>query len=411
MIKIQLLSIADRPSNQSSQSSSSDFLKNFLLVFVFYFALVFVMTATWSTFSAGTIARSKMNRPLIERASDKVFGLKERSLALNFLANERSLSFKQSLDFQNSGLTHLLAVSGGQISPVVGFFTVVIGSVTLFFFRRKISLQNLFALQNRFAFLTGFGFAYVLAILFGATGALIRVVFLSYFARFPMILSAILFLVRRTDVRSPETWTRSVAVIILAFWIGNPFGDLSFLLSALGAAVAGLVAQNLCILLPRSFSRSWIIDIFFHYIVLCAVTSVCVTLFLMPFLPVSLVATTGANLIAGPLVQFVLTPLTLVLLVLPSGFPFIEKLPEIFDTALGFLSVLAQSFAKIAQQSSTQLLKNPFGAVSTLKSDVGIFYLQFCVCALWSFSDTLSLRFLRKLQLERRAQLSDEESV
>ena len=55
---------------------------------------------------------------LLERSLPTINRLHEKELALNFLCNIRNLSSKDKLAFESSGLIHLLAISGSQITPI-----------------------------------------------------------------------------------------------------------------------------------------------------------------------------------------------------------------------------------------------------------------------------------------------------
>jgi hypothetical protein len=252
------------------------------------------------------------------------------ALKKNFLANEKIQDDDLKDDFRSSGLSHLLALSGGQTTPaamlVCNFFIVLlllglrlfprINAVLLLPYLRLLSLL---LRTTVIACLVG---------LYQSTGALSR----SLAGQFTDCLrGATLISSSRHEhnVDLIQPLCTCLPWLLSWFWLANPAGDLSFLLSALGAQTSVCVHQVLKHMMqrpdrpmpntnknPSSLQKfiphlNRILD-FCLAVVSTALTSSLVGLLTWPFWPPAhLDQKIYANLIAGPCVLLLITPASL----------------------------------------------------------------------------------------------------
>jgi predicted membrane metal-binding protein len=290
-------------------------------------------------------------------------------LAANFLSNTRDLPKDLSEDMKSSGVSHLLAISGAQVAFLLPLFSTGI--------LRPIGVACSWWIPAH-ALMTMLGFlralienivAILCAALFGATGSLTRVVVLRTSAKNFRFLT---LAGKGISLYFPNNIVlRTLLVTLCALWLGNPFANLSFLLSALGAAVAqgfsrGISRKNLA---PWQ-SAGWI----------TIATSFSMSVVLAPVFSGNPIHSVFANLVAIPIVTWAVTPLSMFLLLGPP------KLIENYaitalDLALDFFRCTAQAFASNAPDSFQPL--QPTSATA---------YLSLCLAVLWAVEDLRDCR-------------------
>ena len=364
-----------------------------VLTFAFYVAL-------WGVFgelpasvqSEGLFAGKVSLQPWAEKKAHALVGhFSQRNLALNFLANQRSLSLSQAHDFQTSGIMHLLAISGGQVSPLAKlgswFFTLGFAFLAAPFALSRTLLRFCGFVQSTVAALL----AFFVAALFGNTGALLRVGILQFGARNPVVRSAVGGFAVMLPFLGFHTLLRSVLFAFLVAFFGNPFQNPSFLLSALGATLASLSFVIWEFLSKRmssgvsglsSTSRASLIQSRLHSAVFPQVlATVGVAIVLAPLFQVSLVNSICANLFSLPLVNFAITPLSLLALLLPVEHPFQKIILPALNATLEALAFCARVFAGSERGS-------PFAAGKALFSEQAMLYFSGVLFLLWTCLDT-----------------------
>lgn len=294
--------------------------------------------------AAGLIAPQKTARePPLKRWADEPFfaHIRIESLARkgqdaeidelreNFLINEKIQDQLLREEFEQSGLAHLLAISGGQTAPAAATISLLILLLT-------VACMRSLKLQNAFKWLMGLRFAsgllhtlviFFLVGLYQSSGALTRALanHLTLCARSLLLLSC--------DGRHKSTG-KTRALLLASPWclgwllLHNPVRDLSFLLSALGALTSVFVSQLLALLiridhtrtmpkpdnspLPARFiSTPAFLNISLS-IVSVSLTSALMSLLTIPFWPAgNIFEKVLANIIAGPCVMFIITPAAL----------------------------------------------------------------------------------------------------
>lgn len=306
----------------------------------------------------------------------------EDRLALNFLANTKKLSFGESKAFQSTGLMHLLAISGAQTSVVVGFLSFFSSLLYITLRPSRHHAVSLFRAVSLLRAVQGILLSLGIAALFGNTGSLLRVGFLRYVQAFPHLRLLGIHLSRQF---LPETEYAQLRMMLLTCYFlafGNPFSNRSFLLSALGAAVASLCGNmvgsnlfsedNALALSVKELNRGLFAS---------ALTTSLMGILLMPFFPADLFSSVAANFLAGPLTNFFISPLSLLLLLLPATFPCYDFLLSSLDFCLALLS----RFAKMFSQENT--IHNPFESNGLLNSKWGEIYLVTLLIILWAQDD------------------------
>lgn len=166
--------------------------------------------------------------------------MQESNLALNFLGNIRKLSFSEKNAFQNSGLIHLLAISGGQVVPLANGISHILSYVIYYLFLKKVDPYLLKKSIYHFKIYVSLFISIVICSLFGWTGALVRVSALSYLQSLNFIQSQYSIFFKYIPFLVSKTFYKIFVLIFISVAFGNIFINYSFLLSAIGAIVLEL---------------------------------------------------------------------------------------------------------------------------------------------------------------------------
>jgi competence protein ComEC len=297
---------------------------------------------------------------------------RNRELAKNFLSNERSLPSDLSADMKNTGISHLLAISGAQVSFVLPIITAgllqPLGMALTWWVRPHILAKALGwgrALAETFV-------ALLCAALFGATGSLTRVAVFRSASHARIVRRLALTGAGAFRFLPINTLPRTLFLLICAFWLGNPFANLSFLLSATGASIAFMSSQWF-----RAIRKGWQ-----KACLTTTITTLVMSVLLAPIFPSNPGQSILANLIAIPVVTWLITPLSILLLLGPPTT--IEKY------GISFLDVSLDIFRSTAEALASHSAANG----TTITQAAAAAYLAFCMSALWAFEDTKSTRRL-----------------
>jgi len=282
----------------------------------------------------------------------------------NFLTNSRIEDASLRETFQHAGLSHLLALSGGQTGPAAAFICLSIVAVLIGFLsiQRKMVSFRLILFIGRVGIVIELAVILFLVGLYQSTGALNRV-FSFRLAR--IFAYAANFQVRPIVRKNIHMIPHILATLpwVLAFLIGkNPTSDLSFLLSSLGAMTAHLSSSIISLLfaldkdntnrnsqpLFRAINR--LVETVARWITITALTSAIMCIFCFQLWPIdNLTNKIMANLLAGPVVLLLITPGALVI-----NASLLLNFELFLTTATGFFSFGIFIFLKIGQTFAEQ---------------------------------------------------------
>jgi hypothetical protein len=282
----------------------------------------------------------------------------------NFLTNSRIENASLRETFQHAGLSHLLALSGGQTGPAAAFicFSIVGVLIGLLSLKRKMVRFRLILIIGRVGILSELAVILFLVGLYQSTGALNRV-FSFRLAR--IVAYAATFQVRTVVRKHIHMIPHILATLpwMLAFLIGkNPTSDLSFLLSSLGALTAHLSSSVTSLLFsvhkdktnrkspPVFRAIKDLVGTIARWITMTALASAIMCIFCFQLWPINnLVNKIMANLLAGPVVLLIITPGALVINV-----SLLLNSEIILNPATSFFSFGTFVFLKIGQTFAEQ---------------------------------------------------------
>ncbi len=321
----------------------------------------------------------------------------ESNLGLNFLANKNKLSNLEYEVFQNSGLLHLLAISGGQINPLTSLSSFIISNLVFILLIRNKTPQKSMLINANTNKIINFIIALFISLIFGATGALTRTAFLTYLKKMNIFKKAENVLFSINPNFCPTVINKILIILILSILFGNVFLNYSFLLSAIGASCAEICAF-FCNLYLRNknefFLNSIIKSSFFVEISITLSTCMLVGVILSPLTPNNIFDSCLANMFAIPVVTFVVTPCALLTLLFPIDSFLYNLSMQGLDFSLVCFKHIALSFSHIdipifSKQKNTILF-----------SDDGLFYLNFILIILWIIIDLVKQRKIINLRVE-----------
>lgn len=293
---------------------------------------------------------------LRENLSELTLNEQLNELKDNFLLNQKIKDRELRGTFESAGLSHLLALSGGQTGPaaMAVCFCCAFGflnGLALLGYTHRYSLihaTRLFVLLSKLLVIV------FLTCLFQGTGALTRILSLE-------ISLLLLFWARQQETAISGHSTIFIASIdAIIPWIlcsllsKNPTDDLSFLLSALGSSTVMLISRVLSRILNQSvppntpiFRRLTIraTQLMTHWIATSSLTCVSMCLFCFQLWPIgNLSQKIAANLLAGPVVLLLITPAILAVIVTLS-----LHCEFLLKAALAFLDFALRLFIKIGE--------------------------------------------------------------
>ena len=242
---------------------------------------------------------------------------------LNFLGNLRRFSSQELRALEHAGLVHLLAISGAQMADATRLAARAASGF--------LGLRSAHALQ--WVLYAWFGLAY------GVSGALLRVGFLRVLGRAPWIRQGALGCAWYLPI-PPSAWIRGGMVLALSALFGPVFSSPSFLLSALGACVAHRTSGRMPLgAFPRRLAPA--ARACGH----TAATTCVLGILLAPVSSHGLFAAIAANLLAIPLVGFVVTPLSVAAILAPLPLAKAVLVPPL-EVSLALLRGIAWGFAQ-----------------------------------------------------------------
>lgn len=331
---------------------------------------------------------SNWSHALREKSKFIVSHMENKALATNFMMNVRMLSQEENRIFQNSGLVHLLAISGAQIVPIAGVFGYMVCWCLYFCWYRSCQSLRLMVRISTITLYLQTLLAFFLSFLFGCSGALLRVSGLEYVKRlkiFKMFFAESSFFYVLED-----TLLSIFLILILSILFGNAYSNYSFLLSAVGSCCAILASA----LANGKFLNKHVFVGFFHFFkfVFCAVlTSFFVSIILLPFSQISILNSCLANILAIPLITYFVTPAVLLVLALPQQMPYFEFFIDALEWGLNIFKDIAIIFSQY--ENKTVLFDTKL-----LFSAQGLLYVDGVLIMLMSFLDVFRNRKILKIR-------------
>lgn len=360
-------------------------VQKFFINLILYLGLLALLNVNGKIFDQTKNFAQKMNLSEYteSKAESLIPKLKHQNLAVNFLANQRILNEEEKSSFQSSGLVHLLAVSGAQIIPVCQLMSFIAIQIFYLCFRwcfvSSKLMKVIFYLKN----IVVIGISFLMTGLFSCAGALVRVTFLSSINEFLKSQAFLYPISRCIPVFSPPLIRRVVILFCVSFLFGNIFLDYSFLLSSIGAVTLEILSLSLHFFLKK-IKMNLNLKKFVQPLLLCLLTSFLISILLYPVSRVSFLLTSFSNILAAPIVTFIITPLSLILIFAPDGIFLHSLMLKIFDSSLGVLNFIAETF-----QDPSYSLEIP---KILLFSYQGKFYLILLLIILFSLSDVIRAR-------------------
>lgn len=273
---------------------------------------------------------------LIQKADSIIMTMQEKELAANFLCNIRNLNYKDKIAFEASGLIHLLAISGSQITPITNILTLMINKIIYLITKEIKNPIKIMKIIYPIKIIFSIAISFIFSSLFGWSGALIRVVAIHYFIKTLTIQKLYFSVFNIFPFLSYNSFVKSVILILFSLFFGNLCYNISFLLSFIGAtslSISNKILSNMKL------------NIFYHYIISTIITTMAISLILLPFSNANILYSCLSNLVAIPIVCFIITPLTIVLLVLPESFYFFNSMLELYDKFLFLFKLTALIFS------------------------------------------------------------------
>jgi hypothetical protein len=284
-------------------------------------------------------------------------------LRKNFLSNTKIKDEILQEEFRESGLSHLLALSGGQTAPAAMFICNSILVIICILLRGlcphlnansiigKIRILTLLIKTSALTFLVG---------LYQSTGALSR----TLATQVSMSARSANTLISRDSRPVGARWIRTLFIcspwILSWLWHQNPVRDLSFVLSLMGGLTASLIDQLVGLIIhnfktekSEEMSSKKILPLWnikplsalSRWILATSLTSTCMSFMTLPLWPSGeLLDKILANLLAGPCVLLLVTPASL--FVCLGIVTQTEWITLVAQKALGFALVILRDIAR-----------------------------------------------------------------
>ena len=335
------------------------------------------------------------------KGEDATKKMHESNLGINFIANGHKLSETERQIFQSSGLIHLLAISGGQILPIVQIFCFIHAKLLFVFLRGRMLPHKIMKYISRMNIISSFIISFFISLIFGCTGALLRVSWVNFFRKMQLFSSMYKYVFFLNRNISEIFFEKFIILIIVSVLFGNIFLNYSFILSAVGASCAEIcsimwICVGRCQL--KFFLGKLAFSPFFKEIMITMLTSLAVGILLAPLTSNSFMNSCVANVIAIPFITFVVTPLALLVLVFPSENILFDYIIHLLDYSLAIFKYIGSVFSEEKNLSS---LNN-----KSLFSADGLLYLNLIMIFLFVSIDIIRSRKLDILRIRHSLFLS-----
>ncbi len=319
---------------------------------------------------------SLLKSELHERLIPILQHMSEANLAQSFLLNQRKMSLSEQFSFQATGLAHVLSVSGGQLVPLLLCVVEPLAALPAQYLHSVLAATTTLKIQKILRFALSLFVALAFSLLFGGTGSLWRVALLSVVMQSHFIKTFFLNICGKTNPFSIHTCARCLLLFLFAIFMKNPWDDFSFLFSALGAALSSFSIQVINLYLHK-LKLFGIRKIFFQYLLCSLASSLLISVVLSFWQPAQYTISCLANIIALPLVTWVITPLSLVALLSPN----VPGIAFALNQSIALLHIIAKYF------SSFVAFSNPFQNHQTLFSSQTAYQIGSVIIFVWCLLD------------------------
>ncbi len=331
------------------------------------------------------------------KAQSASANMQEISLAQSFIGNVHSFLPDETSVFQSSGLVHLLAISGGQILPLVEIIAFIFSWVIYKALKNKVSPHHIMQISHKTRSVVGFIVSLCVSILYGGTGALLRVAWLNFFKKLNFTFYFKSHFFKITPEIRESLIDNFIIILVVSLLFGNMFLNYSFVLSAIGASCAEICSRTCRHTLGKFkkenpvFLQKILGSRLFLETVTTIATCVCVGLVFSPLTSNSIVNSCLANIFAIPLVTFVVTPLSLTALFFPAENILFDFCIILLDNSLALFKHIAVTFC----DTSLNVNNSP----SILFTTAGLFYLNVLMILLWATVDLVRSYKLTSVQV------------
>lgn len=297
----------------------------------------------------------------------------ERELARIFLTNTGNIPRDLRSDLNETGVLHFLAISAGQLLPVIKGMEYIASSASL------LGRTTLFArlMRHRAALALGIG-AY-LSLIYGLTGSLMRLLFIDFLHRYACELLMRICSRRLPYIQQSNPIAKTlvplaiaakepvlfvlICLCITALLGRNLLEDWSFLFASMGALACVIGLKTARMIHPMLGTHHTAVKWLFTTVAI----QLCATLLMSPLTAVSMGPALLTNLIIAPVVGLLVVPSTVLLsLILQVGVaktsafgPLVGALVQSADIGLILFRKAAQFFAALDDQNRVPLFK-PF---------------------------------------------------
>lgn len=299
------------------------------------------------------------------------------SLARCFFQNSPIYDNELFETLRQAGLLHLTAISGGQVRLVLDLAVRVPLAIVLFFSRYISTTRHLATITHRLFNVFEPILAGIVAVVFGCSGSLQRVWILHYAVNNSWLRRPALTLSTRYPHLSTQLIRRCFALVLICILFGNPWLNLSFLLSASGSALASLVTE------PLYNKNDGVVMSFLKRAVAISFLTAGI---LIPLSRTNLLITVIANAMCLPLVDLLLVPLAMTILFVPFSYEMTSFAVKVFDSVIDIFLSIANSFGLSANQMNEGW------------PDWSFSYLTIVVILVWTLQELRALRMRRRLQ-------------
>jgi hypothetical protein len=317
-----------------------------------------------------TPRNDSMDQQAVQQITDR---FQQRELARIFLTNSGTIPRDIRSDLNETGVLHFLAISAGQLLPVIKGIEYLASAAAL------VTGARFFASLMRCRAAMALAVATYLSLIYGLTGSLMRLLFVDLGHRYICSalvrhqckrtaqprrhgLASLAVRVACTAAQEPTLFLL-VCLTVTALAGRNLLGDWSFLYASIGAHACVLgakAAKSICnVVVLKNRPAQWILTL--------VIIQLFATCAMLPLSSVSILPALLTNLSVAPILGILVIPETVVLsLVIQMGLadcdalaPAIDGIIRIADLGLGWFSGSAQFFASLDSNVRLPMLK-PF---------------------------------------------------
>lgn len=203
--------------------------------------------------------------------------------------------------------------------------------------------------------------SFTISSFFGWSGALIRVVAINYFMKMRLLQIIYVSVFNIFPYLFYATYSKCLTIFLFSIFFGNLTFSISFLLSFIGALSLSTINR---------ITKYLNINDFYLYFINTILTTFFISLLLLPFSKAHIIYACLANILAVPIVCFFITPLTLIILIIPHDWEFTVYIIKIFDYFLAIFKNISILF------TDNQILLSSFNSNYKIFSTFGIIYLN-----------------------------------